>query len=264
MTAYAGPRRHEGAPRDEGRAVTNACTNRGGRGCPCAYHARRRVYATNYARRQREKALDAKRMSARTCPRRFGRSGTCGAVLRSDIEGGVLVVSCPACERFARGICRDCPARVDGQVRKARRCKACKARALRDFTRKYATNNRELVNERARASYRDESVRERRNAYKRAWRAANPEKVKAQKQRETARHSERLAAYHAEYRQKHRTRIRNAQRARSAGAQRLRTCIACRRVVVTHKKRKCSKCKESSRQMALAILASRRRPSRAA
>lgn len=244
--------------------MTRGCTDRGGRGCPCAWHARRRVYATKYARKQRGAALAAKRMSARTCPRRFGRFGVCGAVLVSETVNGLLVVRCPACERFARGICRDCPKPVDGTVRKARRCAACKAKALRTFTSKYAENHREELRRRGRATYRHNAAeRARRNEYKRAWRAANPEKVKAQKQRESARRSERRAAYHAEYRKTHRVRIANAQRARYHGATKLRTCVACHRVVVTHRKRKCTKCKELARQQALAALAPRRR-SRAA
>jgi hypothetical protein len=222
------------------------------------------VWCREHARKQRGAALAAKRMSARTCPRRFGRFGVCGAVLVSETVNGLLVVRCPACERFARGICRDCPAPVDGTVRKARRCAACKAKALRACTRKYAENHRAEVNRRARKSYRDDAaVRAQRNEYKRAWRAANPEKVKAQKRRESARQSERRAAYHAEYRQTHRVRIANAQRARYHGATKLRTCITCRRVVVTHRKKKCTKCKELARQTALAALAPRRR-SRAA
>lgn len=227
------------------------CTDRGGRGCPCASHARRRVYAREYARRQRGKTLDARRMSARTCPRRFGRFGTCGAVLVSDIVQGALVVSCPACDRFSRGFCRDCPARVDGTPRKARRCRACKAKALRSHTRKYTANNRADVNRRARASYRNDAVRQRRNEYKRAWRKANPEKVKAQKVREASRPSATRNAYHAEYRKVHRTRIANAQRAAYHGDRKLRTCLTpgCS-IVVTHRKKKCTRCKESARRTA--------------
>jgi hypothetical protein len=237
--------------------VTRNCTDRGGRGCPCAWHAKRRVYARNYARKYRAAKLDAKRMSARTCPRPFGRFGVCGGVLESDVIDGVIVVACRACERFARGICRDCPRPVDGQVRKARRCAACKAKALQAHTRKYTENNRDEVNRRARASYNDPRVRERRNEYKRAWRAANPEKVKAQKQRESARPSERRLSYHVAYREAHRVRIRNAARAYKRGTTPLRTCIACRRIVVTHKKRKCTRCKEAARRAALAVLAAR-------
>lgn len=238
---------------------TFACTDRGGRGCPCSYHAKKRVYHRLYARKQRGAKLDAKRMSARTCPRRFGRFGTCGGVLESDVIGGVIVVTCRACERFARGICRDCPRPVDGQVRKARRCVACKAKALRAHTRKYTENNRDIVNRRARASYCDEAVRQRRNEYKRAWRKANPEKVKAQKQRETSRPSDRRLSYHAAYREAHRIRIANAQRKRSRGEAPLRTCIAkgCS-VVLTHRKKKCTRCKAAERLAAQQVLAARR------
>lgn len=203
-------------------------------------------------------------MSARTCPRRFGQFGTCGAVLESHIVEGRLVVACPACERFARGICRDCPAPVAGAVRKARRCAACRVKFLRAVTTKYTENNRELVNKRARASYRDADVRARRNEYKRAWRKANPEKVKAQKQRESAKPSERRLSYHAAYREAHRTRLANYARKVSRGERPTRTCITrgCS-IVVTHRKRKCTKCRDRERLDAQRILATRH-PRRAA
>lgn len=244
--------------------MKNRCTDRGGRGCPCAWHAQMRVYHREHARQQRAAKAAVKRMSARTCPRKFGRFGVCGAVLESHTENGRLVVSCPACERMARGICRDCPRPVEGTKRYARRCAACKAKALVAATRKFTENNRALVNKRARDSYRtSEAERQRRIEYKRAWRAANPDKVKAQKQREQSRRSERRDAYHAAYREQHRVRIANAQRARYHGATKLRTCLACRKVVVTHKKKKCTRCKEAARLAAQHALAARSR-SRAA
>jgi hypothetical protein len=245
--------------------VTRHCTDRGGRGCPCPWHAKRRVYATTYARKRRGAKLDAKRMSARTCPRKFGREGVCGATLRSDIVGGRLVVTCPACERFARGICRDCPAPVAGQVRKARRCAACKARVAREATAKYTANNLAVVRKRARDSYRtDEEIRERRNEYKRAWRKAHPEKVKEQKRRESLKQSERVRAYHAAYREAHRTRIANYARKAYHGERPTRTCITrgCS-IVLTHRKRKCTKCRERDRLEAQRLLATRH-PRRAA
>jgi hypothetical protein len=194
--------------------------------------------------------LDAQRMSARTCPKRFGKHGVCGAVLVSDTVAGSLVVSCPACERFARGICRDCPAPVDGKPRHARRCAPCKAKALRAMHDKYVENNHDLVTRRAREYGRQH--RQQRADYKRLWRQANPDKVRAQKARGTQR-----ADYMAEYRWTHRVRLANAARAKRQGAQKLRTCIACRRVVVTHRKRKCTRCKAQSLEMARARLAGR-------
>lgn len=235
----------------------NECTDRGGRGCPCAWHARRKVYAREYARRQRAPKLVAQRMQSRTCPRRFGRFGTCGAVLVSETRDGRLVVRCPACERFERGICRDCPAAVAGTPRKARRCLRCKAKSLDAFQEKYRENNRAEVLKRARQRYqRDEDSRRRRNEYKRQWRAANPERVRAQKERSRG---ERRAEYQKAYREQHRVRIANAARATYHGVKPLRTCVACRRIVVTHRKKKCTRCKELARQQALRLLAEQRR-----
>lgn len=228
------------------------CTDRGGRGCPCAWHARRRVYARNHARKVRGRKIQATRMQSRTCPRRFGRFGVCGAVLESTTVNGRLVVSCPACERLARGICRDCPAPVAGRIRSARRCAACKAKYLRAASEKYAENNRALLRKRARDSYRhDDETRRRRNEYKRLWRAANPDKVREQKARGTQR-----ADYQAEYRRQHRTRLANYARKVRQGDRPLRTCITpgCS-IVVTHRKRKCTRCKARDRAQAQQILA---------
>ena len=235
--------------------MTPACTDRGGRGCPCAYHAQRRVYARNYVRRRYAKALNAKRMSARVCPRRFGRAGVCGAVLQSDVIGGRIVVTCPACERFARGICRDCPRPVDGTPHKARRCAEHRKAANRTSLARYAENNRDEVNRRARASYRDEAVRRRRNDYKRAWRKANRDKVKAQKARETARHSVRRAEYHAAYRAAHRRKAAARALAKYHGTLPLRSCITPRcSTVLTGRKKKCRRCKEREAQQAATLL----------
>jgi hypothetical protein len=85
------------------------------------------------------------------CPRKHGRHGVCGAVLEPTSG------RCWACDRLARGVCRDCEAPVDGTVGKARRCAVHRA-----------------------------TVRQ-------AWRAANPEKVQGQKARRVLRAMRRAA-----------------------------------------------------------------------
>lgn len=244
--------------------MTRKCSDRGGRGCPCAWHAKRRAYARNYARRTRGAVIAAKRLSARTCPRRFGRFGVCGAVLESDVVEGCLVVRCPACERFARGICRDCPAPVEGGVRKARRCARCKVAAQMAAFHKYVDNNRTEVRRRARAYYRaSEERRMRRNEYKRLYRAAHPEKVREQKRREALKQSATAAAYRAAYRAKKKAERDTIAHERTPVAAALRTCSTpgCD-IVVTHKKKKCTRCKETARRSAEQIIATRFRTSR--
>lgn len=241
------------------RGGTPHCTGVGGRGCTCATHASRRVYAREWARRRRGRALDTKRMSATTCPRKFGRYGVCGGVLESDIIGGRLVVSCRHCERFARGMCRDCPRPVDGAPRKARFCAEHRQLASRTYYEHYRVRNHEDVLARARRSYRtNDEVRERRNAYKRAWRKTHRETVKRYKAEYAARHRETVLAYQVEYRHEHARKRRNRERARYRGTLPLRTCITPRcHIVLTGRKKKCAKCKACEAQQAAALLAAR-------
>lgn len=239
---------------------STACTDRGGRGCPCAFHARRRVYQREYAAYRRAKTLDAKRMSARTCPRRFGRMGVCGAVLRSDVIGGRVVVTCDACERFAKGLCRDCPRPVAGTPRKARFCATHRATADTAALARYYVRNHDDVLARARRSYRtNDDVRNRRNEYKRAWRKANREKVRDHKREYAERHPDRVAAYHVEYRKAHKAKRARRERDRYRDALPLRTCITPRcSIVLTGKKKKCRRCKERETETAAIALDARR------
>lgn len=240
---------------------TAACTGRGGRGCPCAFHERRRPYARRYAAKKRARAISAKRMTARTCPRRFGRHGVCGGVLDADVIGGVLVVTCPLCERMAKGLCRDCPATVDGPVGRARRCAVHRAAANRQSMRKYTENHRYALRVRARKSYQtSEAERTRRAEYKRAWRKANRDKVKAQKRRAALRQPARVREYMTEYRATHRRKSAAQGRARYHGTLPLRTCLTARcSTVLTGRKKKCARCKEREARAAAQALAARRR-----
>lgn len=112
-------------------------------------------------------------MSAARCPR-----WACGEVLRfARTPAGRVVAVCDACERTARGVCRDCPAPL--VRRQALRCPACarrrtlervRAANARDY-RDAALRRRKLAGQKRRA--RRPAVRERRRAYMRAWNRAN-------------------------------------------------------------------------------------------
>lgn len=233
------------------------CTGIGGRGCPCLFHTENRIYQREYAARRRTRRLDAKRMSARTCPKRYGRWGVCGGVLRSDVVEGRVVVTCDACDRFDRGICRECPRPVYGTARKARRCEAHAALAQLTSQRKHDANHKAKRRLSSRRNYQQNDARRvQKNEYKKAWRKANPEKVKAQKRREALRQSPRTLEYHKAYRAVHRVKRANVERARERGVVALRTCITPRcSIVVTGRKKKCTRCRERERAAATSALA---------
>lgn len=233
----------------------NPCTGPGGRGCSCRYHVGRRKSNSAWARRNRARKLDARRQSARTCPRRFG-AGFCGGVLESDIVNGALVVTCPLCERFERGICRDCPRPVDGATGRARRCTRCKVIALDACVAMYVTRNKEELRVKARRRYQtDDAIRQANNEYKKAWRKANPEKVKAQKQRWGKKQAASIYEYQSDYRATHRRKLRNQRRQLHQDTRPLRRCITPRcSIVVTGRKKKCTRCRERERMAALSAL----------
>jgi hypothetical protein len=217
----------------------------------------RRTYQREYARERYQRSLAAKRLSARVCPRRFGLYGVCGSALVSYTDGsGNLVVRCPACERFEKGLCRDCNLPVDGAVRKARRCAKHKAEATRKSLRNYAENNRDLVNRRGRKSYKNKEVRRRRNEYKRLWRKANPDKVRAQKRRAALRQPQHVLEYQREYRAKKAVERAAREAARYHGIIEARTCLTpdCR-TYVTGRSKKCVECKRKAHLEALQIIA---------
>jgi len=157
------------------------------------------------------------------------------------LRGGLTRLVCPRCERFKAGICRDCPQPVSGQVRKARRCASCTKRARHEMIVKYRTNNRTLVNRRGKLSARKN--RQRNADYKRLWRAANREKIAAQKRRYMLRQPQTLYAYLREYRKTYRY---------EPG--RVRYCLGGCGAIVRHRVKKCTQCKESLRSSALRML----------
>jgi len=186
------------------------CTGPGGRGCACAWHAARKVYARDYARRLRQRQLLEKQRSSRTCQHRHG-SGYCGGVLetRTDLNGRTII-HCPLCERRERGICRDCPAPVAGVLRKAVRCARCKEKAREAQTERWRVAHQEEIRERQNERYHaNDEQRLRKLEYKRLWRKANPDKVRAAKQRYAKRHGCQKDSRYLEYHRKY-----NAQTAR--------------------------------------------------
>lgn len=207
----------------------------------------RRRYGREYARRRRERLLTDARQGRGTCPRRFGRFGICGGVLQTAVlRGGSTVTTCPRCERFKAGICRDCPQPVAGQVRKARRCAGCTAQSHHESIVAYRTTNRVLVNRRAKLAARKN--RQRNNNYKRLWRAAYPEKVAAQKRRYMLRQPPTVYVYQRAYRLFY----GDAETHQLATSP--RRCLGGCGLVVMGRVKKCGECKASVQRSALRLL----------
>ncbi|NUR19527.1 MAG: hypothetical protein HOQ12_08350, partial [Gemmatimonadaceae bacterium] len=143
----------------------------------CAECLARRDYNRRYAAKRRERALAEKNRSARTCQKAVGRYAVCGGRLDSFVENGRAVLDCQRCDRVARGLCIDCPARVDGTPGRARRCAACKRLAFLATHEKYRANHREELARKGRRKYRSLKERARRNEYKKLWRQSNPSRV---------------------------------------------------------------------------------------
>ena len=149
-------------------------------------------------------ALSRRNAHARRC--QFGPAHMkCGALLedRIDRQRGIVVRWCPQCDRRERGICRDCPAPVAGQVRKAIYCAACRDRHQRASIRRYTAAHLADVRAKARNYYaNDPERRDLRNAYKRAYRKLHRDKTVRQKYRAGIRHNaarEKMLAYHRRY-----------------------------------------------------------------
>lgn len=203
----------------------------------------RRTYDREWKRRKRAREMAARMAGATRCPARLSRTTICGARLElriSDIGASVLV--CPLCERKRLGVCRECPARVAGQVGKALRCAKCAARAMKRSERACYQRHADEYRAHARAYHHRPDVRQRKADYKRVWRKANPEKIRGQKRREALRQlpSRRryMAAYHAQ---------RQPRMARG------HTCLTCS-AVLSGRAKKCEPCKTRDRQRAAATL----------
>ena len=205
----------------------------------------RRTYQREYARRRYEQRLAERRRGLGTCPRQFGRWGVCGGVLETTVlRNGATVTTCPRCDRFTAGLCRDCSSQVDGTVRRARFCAFHAILERHRHIVKYRTNNRALVRRRAKLAARES--RQRNSDYKRLWRAAYPEKVAAQKRRYFLRQPQTAYAYAREYHKTHR-----------AHFEEVRFCLGgCGRQVFGRTK-KCRACKEAIRASALRMMGKR-------
>lgn len=202
-------------------------------------------YQRLYARAKRKGEWRARAAGRRTCPHKSGNH-VCGGLLERAVDRhGAIHDWCRLCARREAGICRDCPAPVDGQPRRAIRCGRCKAAAQRRAMARYRDRNRSLLNRRARLAARRQ--REARAAYKRLWRLANPDKVRAQKRRAAIRNAGTHAARSADWRVKHPGYILRVER----------RCVACPRPVLGRQK-KCDTCKTNHRIQAQGQLAPRR------
>lgn len=126
----------------------------------------------------------------------------CGGLLNTDTDAlGRTVVRCGRCERRRKGLCRDCPARVYGAVGRAIRCGPCRDRAIAASIRKHGELHRDerRVRARERAKALAPEHRARKNEYKRLYRLAHPDKVRAQKRREALRQGKHRLAWHRRY-----------------------------------------------------------------
>lgn len=170
---------------------------------PCRIESRRAT-GRRCAQRQRDRELARRNAGARTCQRREGRFGVCGGMLATDVDSlGRTVVRCERCERRRRGICRDCPARVYGTVGRALRCARCAECATRESIRRSEQLHKEERRKRALEAYHADAERKARKlAYKRAWRKANPDKVRAQKRREALAQGAHRLNWHRRYNRK--------------------------------------------------------------
>ncbi len=218
----------------------------------------RRRYARLYARLQRQKKMDERRRTnGNHCPRKFGRWGVCGAKLETITDGnGHVRVVCPACDRMTAGICADCPSPVVGTVGRARRCAPCRKLATAQACRECDARHRDEYNRRGRERYRkmEDDKRQRRLTYKKDWRAANPDKVAAQKRREGLRQSPERAEYHAKYRAKRREQRAERELERYHGNAPQRVCPQCGKTPLTGRRKKCDSCKQATQQAAVEAL----------
>lgn len=161
----------------------------------------RRLYAREYARRRRHERWTERALGSRVCPHRHG-PGRCGTLLVERTDGdGRLIVECPRCERRRRGICRDCPRPVEGRVGSAVRCRECKRAARQAQIEAHRQRHRDEINRRARQRLRTMADERRRDrlAYKKAYREAHPERVRAWKRREALKQHARHLEYHRRY-----------------------------------------------------------------
>lgn len=175
---------------------------------------RRRVRDRLARRRRRLKEFQELAAGQRFCPVRHGPKATCGArLLETTDRLGRVAVSCPACDRRRRGICRDCPRPVAGIVGRSLRCADCKVRFATECCTRNRVRHRDDINKRRRQQLRKRpDLRAKKNAYRKAYRLAHPEKVREWKRKEALKQDPRVLAA---------ARLRNAE-LRKANAPRRR------------------------------------------
>ena len=162
--------------------------------------AYKRTYAREWVRNRGRKKYATANLSRTRCAFKSGPY-ECRGILETVVDrNGRMIVVCPLCVRREKGICRDCPAKVEGRVRTALRCRKCKARALKASSERYIRLNREKVRatqrnhkRRWRETHREQDCarsrayskahRAERTAYGRRWRTENREKFLAQRKR---------------------------------------------------------------------------------
>lgn len=169
-------------------------------------------------------------------------------------------------ERRRAGICQRCDEPVVGKPKVALYCEAHRVEARAEVERRhrekvgdkhertYRERHAEELRQRARESYQnDPEVRARRNAYKRAWRKLNRDKVRAQKERSYRRRKIQFADYLEQYQADVAARIRKPQRRRNKYGERLCVSPYCRQVMKGRAK-KCVHCKAREIREARAVL----------
>lgn len=169
---------------------------------------------TNWARRRRDAHLQRQMIGRTRCPKRYGPQ-VCGGLLYTETDGnGTSRIVCELCERVKHHVCIECNRPTASRGPLARRCvahlKTARTAAYQRWGARHADEKLAMV----RRYNAWPEVREKKCRYKRVWRKLNPEKVKAQKRRESLRHSPHRNSYHARYRKRHREHYRLRQLAR--------------------------------------------------
>ena len=100
----------------------------------------------------------------------------CGKAMEARTDGmGRVTLVCPGCDRFARGLCIECP---KPRARRSRRCAECGAarsreiERTRDRDRAVEHYHRNIASMRRRGTLK--AFRARKRAYIAAWREENP------------------------------------------------------------------------------------------
>lgn len=218
----------------------------------------RRAYWRNWARQKRHHQWLKVNEGQTTCQWRTGKY-TCGG--RLSREGGTLV--CLWCVLKHAKLCRDCLIPIDDHGHNALRCRDCKHDELNAAERRYnarypGRKNKEARDRLARWKAENDPRYHAKQAYKRAYRAANPDRVRTWKQ--TERRSERYKNYHKAYREKW-AKLRAGderlrQRAVRAGLRVTHPCQGCG-APLTGRAKKCRSCKIGKFVVALEYLGNR-------